>query len=324
MAGSLSLYSDAFGFRNAGANCVWGDVIRSQGLDPSARALMWWMTGCQTFFQLEFFHHTSPRQRPLRADWKPNDHGWVRFGIAIQDIERSRSILAQHGAVILGETSTGTANHRYAFRDPYLGVIVEVMQQAPDTSPAAVQPGRSPMVVYVASSVSNVETARAFYRDTLGFSIEPMETLHQPRDEALWGLGGAARDGFVVRAGTSSVLLEIVQYQNPTGRPRPADHRVSDQGIMNVALGARDCSEVSAVFRKLAQAGLRPPLLVETTDIVFGYINDPERELEVAAFPESLDVDVGFKPQRPFMNRLIHSSEATAPNFEHRGRNQCF
>jgi hypothetical protein len=78
---------------------------------------------------------------------------------------------------------------------------------------------------------------------------------------------------------------------------------------MNVALGSRSCSEVSSVFKCLAKAGLTPPRLVETPDIIVGYINDPERELEVAAFPAKLDALVGFEALQPFMNSLIHSSD---------------
>src|ERR1700722_1649337 len=110
MAGSLRLYSDAFGFSNAGGNCVWGDVIRSQGLDSDARALMWWMVGSQKLFQLEFFHHTNPKQRALPEDWKPNDHGWVRFGVAVHDVERSRLVLTELDVRILGEMNRGGAD----------------------------------------------------------------------------------------------------------------------------------------------------------------------------------------------------------------------
>src|ERR1700744_1152730 len=81
LAGSLRLYSEAFGFRNSGAQAVWEKTIGIQGLSPESRAIMWWMIGADRFFQLELFHHTSPVQRALPDDWKPSDHGGERFGV---------------------------------------------------------------------------------------------------------------------------------------------------------------------------------------------------------------------------------------------------
>ena len=34
--------------------------------------------------------------------------------------------------------------------------------------------------------------------------------------------------------------MEIVQYLDPIGTPRPADYRISDQGLLNIAYGSRD------------------------------------------------------------------------------------
>src|SRR5262245_21221991 len=85
---TLRLYSQLFGFSNAGGAPAWGDNLQVQGLGPDSHMMMWWMVGADPFFQLEFFTHGEPAQRPLRADWRPSDHGWVRFGIAIEDFDR--------------------------------------------------------------------------------------------------------------------------------------------------------------------------------------------------------------------------------------------
>jgi catechol 2,3-dioxygenase-like lactoylglutathione lyase family enzyme len=306
MAGSLRLYSEAFGFSNAGAQCTWGETIRSQGLSADSRALMWWLVGCQKCFQLEFFHHTRPIQRPLRADWRPNDHGWVRLGIAVQDFERSESMLAQHNIPILRDPKSSNRFRRLAFRDPYIGAIVEVIDYGANFAKeydADLSAG--PGIVYATSSVSNIEGAKTFYRETLGFEIEPIESLHRLDDEVLWGLGNATREGFIARPENKGIRLEIVQYKNPSGRPRPPDYRTSDQGILNVALGSRDCTEVSDAFARLKSADLFPPRIVTESNIIFGYITDPEREFEFAAFPEELDPHVGFVASRPFFGTSI-------------------
>src|SRR4051812_15820268 len=88
MAGTLGLYSDLFGFVNAGANALWGGVMKIQGLGDDAHSLIWWMVGGAPFFQLEFFTHGQPKQRPQPKGWRPCDQGWVRFGIAVNDFDR--------------------------------------------------------------------------------------------------------------------------------------------------------------------------------------------------------------------------------------------
>jgi len=285
---SLRLYSEAFGFRNAGGQGLWGETIRVHGLSADDTALMWWMIGDQDFFQLEFFHHTSPGQRPMPADWRPCDCGWVRFCIAVPDLDRSRNALERRGVPLLG-SAEGPAGKRMAFRDPQVGVIVEVVEDRGRAGPAF----RS-----ATSSVSDLEGARAYYRDTLGLPVRPLEEVRDAGDEALWGLAGARRKGFAVTIGDRS--LEIVQYEDPVGRKRPADFCIADQGIMNVAIISRSPEEIEGMFARLAQAGYASPAMMRAEGIVAGYIVDAERELELAAIPEEMDRFVGFEYTQPF------------------------
>lgn len=288
IAGSLRLYSEAFGFRNAGAQALWGSSIGIQGLEPSARALLWWMIGGQPFFQLELYHHSNPVQRPLPADWRPCDHGWVRFGIGVADLSHCQSALADHGVEILGQISDGSGR-RLAFRDPFLGAIIEVREDA-DL--------KGPHVLYAASSVSSIESARRYYGDLLGLPLIETDLLHTPGSDALWGLEGAKRDGFLVAAG--DIFLEIVQYHEPRGKPRPSDYRGSDQGIVNIGLGSREKSDVAGAFGRLAEAGFRPTRIVEKGGLMTGYITDPDHELEIVSVPEELDSALGFEPALDF------------------------
>jgi catechol 2,3-dioxygenase-like lactoylglutathione lyase family enzyme len=285
---SLRLYSEAFGFRNAGGQGLWGETIRVHGLSSEATALMWWMIGEQKFFQLEFFHHSNPGQRPLPADWRPCDCGWVRLSIAVPDLNRSIRVLETRGVRLLG-SEDGPSGRRIAFRDPQVGTIVEVVEEKDRAGPAF----RS-----ATSSVSDLDTALVHYRDTLGLPIRPLEDLRRPEDEALWGLAGAKRQGFAVTIGDRS--LEIVQYEDPIGRKRPEDFRTSDQGIMNVAIISRSTEEIEAMFSRLAKAGYTSPAMMRSEGIVAGYIIDAERELELAAIPEEMDRFVGFEYTQPF------------------------
>lgn len=285
LPGSVRLYAEAFGFRNAGGQCSWSS--RVQGIGPDARHVMWWLIGQQEFFQLEIFQYSRPESRPLPADWRPCDLGWVRFGIIVADFDACLSGLEGHAIQPISSPIEKGERRHVAFRDPYAGAIIEVIESDPR------KPG-GPIIAYATSSVSDLKAAREFYGGLLEFELMPLERLHAPSDEAIWGLEGAARDGFLVNTG--SVPLEIVKYDDPAGRAKPQDHRLSDQGIMNIALGARCAAPVSRALDRLAAVGYVPPFRFENGENICGYINAPEREIEFASVPESMDEVYGFAP----------------------------
>jgi catechol 2,3-dioxygenase-like lactoylglutathione lyase family enzyme len=294
--GSLRLFSDVIGFSNAGSQGLWGNTIAVQGLPADSRAVIWWLIGADPFFQLEIFQHTRPAQRALAADWRPSDNGWVRFGVRVDDFDRALAGLASMEISPICPPQKGTDGHRVAFRDPFVGTIVEVMERLPAKGDSDL----GPQIAYVTSSVSNLAAAHTFYGETLGLKIEALDLLHQPEDEKLWGLGGAKRDGFLVRLG--GVVLEVVCYREPLGRSRPADYRVSDQGLVNVALGSRDASLVSATFDRVRAAGYVPPSIFAAGGIVWGSLTDAERELEFGSIPIELDAALGYMKAAPFQS----------------------
>lgn len=298
MPATLELFTEAFGFKNAGSQVILGSLIQIQGLDQSAHALMWWLVGAQKRLQLEFFHHTKPAQRPLRPDWTPADHGWSRFGIAVEDFDRALFQMGKRGIVPIAGVSEVSDARRCAFRDRGIGAIVEVME---DCAHLRALGGREagPALVYAAASVSDLAAAKEFYIDVLQLPLAGDVMLHGPKADAIWGLPGARSEAFFVDAG--GVLLEIIEYQSPRGRPRAHDYRSSDQGVVNVALGALDKPPIEAAFRRLAAAGHAPPYLVDVGELLAGYIIDAEREVELAVIPAALEAPLGFIPLSPFL-----------------------
>ena len=72
---------------------------------------------------------------------------------------------------------------------------------------------------------------------------------------------GARTRGTALAAG--GVLVELVEYLDPRGRARPADHRICDQGILNIAFGEREQAQItspstSAPSPRGAQPNCRP------------------------------------------------------------------
>ena len=81
-------------------------------------------------------------------------------------------------------------------------------------------------------------------------------SLHGPEHEALWGLEGAKRESLLLWA--DDMLVELVHYTEPAGRPWPPGYRISDQGLLNIAFGFRRRAEFEAAHRRCLEAGLRP------------------------------------------------------------------
>lgn len=293
LSGSLRLFSELFGFQNAGGSPAWGQTLAMQALPEGAHCIVWWLVGTTPFFQIEIFHHDYPEQRLLPPDWKPCDHGWVRLGIAIPDFDRVIEGLDRYAVPILGRSGSAPTR-RLAFREPYAGCVVEVIERVEADGPS---------VAYVSSSVADLEQARKFYAEVVGAQIRQLEELHAPEDEALWGLAGAEREGFL--ACLPGGTLEILRYKSPQGRPPRDDHRSSDQGLLNIAVGSRSHDVIRTLIGRIHDFGLDTTVIVDNEMVCGTYVVEAGYELEMFSIPPELDAALGFKPAAsPFVNEV--------------------
>jgi uncharacterized protein YndB with AHSA1/START domain/catechol 2,3-dioxygenase-like lactoylglutathione lyase family enzyme len=152
----------------------------------------------------------------------------------------------------------------------------------------------------VTLSVPHVEDAAAFF--AAGIGLKPSRvTLHKPEHEALWGLAGATTESRLFDGG--EVLIEVVRYLDPTGNPRPHDYRLSDQGILNIAFGARTRANFDTVHQRAkafgAKPNCRPVRLLGIGSVV--YVNDPHGfSVEILQTKPGLaDRTFGFEPRPP-------------------------
>ena len=300
MVGTLHFYSDVFGFINAGSTAAWGPILEIQGLQ-NARTLLWWVIGKQELVQLELFHHTSPAQKPLPDDWSPSDIGWGRFGLSVPDFDLTLARLVAWNVPLIAGVRHRRGGRRAAIRDPYVGVVIEIVEEVA-TMPGGIRVGHfdaDPAIIYVAMSVSDLDASRDFYANQLCFDILPLDVLHDADDEAVWGLPGAKREGFAVKAG--DVFVEVLAYESPLPRPKAANWLISDQGIMNVAFGTRDTTVVQAVVDRLDAEGRGPRCMLEGPGILGTYILDAEREIEMFAWPPDFDAAIGFAPANDYI-----------------------
>ena len=204
--------------------------------------------------QFEMMEFQKPRMRPLPADWRPSDIGYSTIGLTVDDFDATLRQIRRTSGRLLSSPVGCAGDRRVCLRDPD-GVLLEIRER--DVSPLAGAPpvrrGR-PRVRFVTLSVPDLDDACRFWAD--GFGLEEVEVLlHAPEDEVLWGLQGAARKTAVMAAG--SAFIELVEYVSPAGRWRPAGYLLSDQGILNVALGTVDKALFRETYDRALRAGYR-------------------------------------------------------------------
>jgi hypothetical protein len=198
--------------------------------------------------------------------------------------------------------------------------MVEVMEETRDL-PGGIRRKHfnlGPAIIYITSSVSDIEAARHYYSKQIGLETSPLENLHTSEDEMFWGLPKASRTGFIARAGDA--FLEIVQYEDPVGRPLAKDYRLSDQGIMNVGLATEDRSVLEKIIMRLDNEGRGPPRVMSGPGFLGTYILDRERELELLACPRSFGKLLGFEPGPNFLG--VPSDTSGSMVLEERGATQ--
>lgn len=302
-------YVDVIGFRRAGGRLLWGPGLSVlQELGDDAAATVWWALGGQPFVQLEFFQHTLPVGRARPADSRPCDLGWSRVAIGVADLEAVLRRAKSLGHLPLGPVLTDGGVSRAALRDPD-GVVVELVGDGGHREPTemarsgagerAFEEIARPAVRSVTLSVADLGRASRFWLETCGLVPQAPDSLHAPHHEALWGLAGARREQIVARG--VDVALELVHYLDPPGRPRPSDARLSDQGLLNVALAFRSRARFDALHERLLEAGYRPTVACPPGPFASTYLRDGEgHSCEIFACPEDHDGLLGFLPESGF------------------------
>ncbi|MBI4300771.1 MAG: hypothetical protein HY677_06510 [Chloroflexi bacterium] len=94
------------------------------------------------------------------------------------------------------------------------------------------------------------------------------------------------------------MFLEVVQYHEPKGRPRPEGHLLSDQGLLNFALRFTERRRLLRLHRKLLAAGYTSNNVPNTgPGISVAYVNDDQGfSVELLYYPKALAAPIGFEP----------------------------
>jgi catechol 2,3-dioxygenase-like lactoylglutathione lyase family enzyme len=297
---TMTWYRDAFGFLATGGRTDQGgaEAAAMQGL-PACRCDMAWLVDGQDFFQLEFFRYTDPEPRPRRPDALVSDIGYAVVGLHVEDFDAVLGRLAALGTTPVSPAVGTAPSRRVCVRDPE-GVYLELMEddvRASDGAlPALTRPSVPVATRFVRLVVEDLAATRRFLVDVL--RLRPADvTLHGPEHSALWG-EEATTDTMLLWAG--DFLIEVVHYVTPRSRPRPEGYRISDQGLVNVALGSRVVEDYRTLVSGISEGadGIVMHHEMETGSAVVRYLTGPgDISVEVLAIPDpEIERAAGFRP----------------------------
>ena len=311
---TIEMYTDVLGFADGRGEAVSGArLAQIQELGSDVSTWVWWLVGRLHFQQLELFQHSVPAQRPQPPDWRPSDLGWTRWGVVVSRFDAVLAGLRRFGVEPITEPATHCGVRRVCFRDPFVGCVVELLEDG-DTVPGSPREAyfrNDPYPLYATLSVAELEPVVRFFGDVVGLVEVDPHTLHTSDMDSLWGLDGPVeRNTAVLRAGQG--FVEIVRYTQPAPRPKPPDHRLSDQGMMNVAVGYRDRSRLNELVARLEHHGYSTTApLAPSGSPAGGYLRIPGgASLELLSVPPEFDSMVGLTPRADgaLMKRLHPAS----------------
>lgn len=319
-------YRDIFGYQEAGGTYMFIPLLGSadvQGI-PGATSVCWWLMDRQGFFQLELFEFSRPPSKPLPPDWRPCDIGYTTIGIHVADFDGTLERLARRRVPLLSAPIGEREFRRVCVRDPD-GVLLEIMEDDPRTTDLRSRPYDVPVATrFVTLSVPDLAEARRTWIEVLGLPEERGVVLHTFEHERLWGLEGASRDSFLLRAG--DMFIEVVRYSDPVGKPWPPGYRISDLGLLNIAFGLRSLGDQEQLVRRCIDAGIRPNTTKGTIVKKLwyaSYVNDPMgfsiellyhgRPGRKQAFNPFNLLELGFVPRKAPVVRSQASGRTAAP-----------
>ncbi len=249
-------YRDGLGLLPSGASLFAGPpAAKVNGLTTPLFTARWLIDG-REWTQIELFHFIHPRPRTRRPDETPADHGYRRAGFHVRDFDATLGRMARLGSEPVGPVLGVRPQRRACARDPE-GNWIELMEADPlaASEPAKQRPEVPATLRSITISVTDLDAAVHTWADGIGFDTADLP-LHSPQHEAMWGLDGAERREHTLDGG--GVLLELVEYQRPLGRPLPDGYRICDQGIMNIAIVARDRATFDRTYDRWVDRGFRP------------------------------------------------------------------
>lgn len=92
--------------------------------------------------------------------------------------------------------------------------------------------------------------------------------------------------------------VELVQYTTRAALPEPANHRLCDQGILNIAFGSRTVADYKAVVAQVSAGGYQVHDELAIGPAAARYLLDDQGfSVELLTIPDpAMERDFGFAP----------------------------
>ena len=266
-------FREGFGFEPArGSRALMSSPLaaRVQGL-PRAASTCWWLVG-RTVVSAGTVPVRAPGGAPLPLDYRPCDIGYSRIGLWVADFDATVARLEMGSAPVrslppsartaddacsCGAPTASTSNHGTRFDR-------SGRQHDRTACPVAVRS--------VTLSVPDLARSITFFR-SLGLETWS-GTLDSADREAASGI--AALDA-CIQSRRRHRRSRAVPRADLAGSHWPQGYRVSDQGILNIAFGARCKADHLQAYRRAVAAGARgnsKPVHLPGAGVV--YVNDAD------------------------------------------------
>lgn len=171
-----------------------------------------------------------------------------------------------------------------AWRAQLLGVALALVALAARAASPTLAVGA------IGVTVADLDRSTAFYRDVLGFSVEPTVEVAGDDYEHLEGVFGLRMR--VARLRLGDEVIELTEYLAPRGRALPEDSRANDRWFQHAAIVVADMDRAYRVLRehRVEHASTGPQRLPDSNPNAGGirafYFRDPDGHfLELIQFP---------------------------------------
>jgi catechol 2,3-dioxygenase-like lactoylglutathione lyase family enzyme len=203
---------------------------------PELEVTIGWLAGHDSMSQLELIHFSRPAPRALPRDFGPRYAGYGLMSLVVADFD---SVLRRLRATPHEPTITGDRTSRSMWiRDPD-GIPVEILEKDPlGLRGPDREPPRLTSIRTITLTVGDLERAKRFWTSAVGLSALPAGDYafnSFPAD-----LDGGAGDWEQALLRGGSVLVRLLKPRRAAILPRPPGWRLSDAGVLNIAIIVED------------------------------------------------------------------------------------
>jgi catechol 2,3-dioxygenase-like lactoylglutathione lyase family enzyme len=285
---SVDFYSNVFGMEHIFGTAEFRgpDLDKVQQMEKAASSTRW-LIDDREMFQLEVFRFENPPSRPLPPDHGITDEGYNRIIVAVRSLEQTSAAAVAAGGTVVALLCSEQADHtsHTLVKDPD-GILLELVE-APE-----LVPGERPAKI-VGLGITSLDLATSVEDMCEGFGFTPCEDKFHNR--LFWDEDGALERMQTLQL--DDMYLVVSQYRG--SRPRRADHRLGDIGIMNFAICFPTAQDFDACYEKTRQLGMQSnidPVVVTGTASVT-YNNDRQGfSVEMIYMARKLWGLYGFSP----------------------------